>query len=146
MPWLKDRFIMSLKGFENFFLNNFKILFGILFGPHALFVFIEVINSSMSSGRVGERKLCYCFLGWGRRNVFLTWQYFCYFFSNICKKKLLKWLEISLVLVIIWSSIRRLEIDLSDFLFMFMFRQLDHPFNGLPYQCKIFLLSSKHCL
>ena len=29
MPWLKDRFIISLKGFENYFLNNFKILVGI---------------------------------------------------------------------------------------------------------------------
>ena len=63
MPWLKDRFIMSLKGFENFFLNNFKILVGILFGPHALFVFIEVINSSMSSGRIGERKIVLLFSG-----------------------------------------------------------------------------------
>ena len=54
MSCLKDRFIISLKGFENSFLNNFKILVGILFGPLALFVFIELIRSSMSSGRVGE--------------------------------------------------------------------------------------------
>ena len=55
-PWLKDRFIISLKGFENSFLNNFKILVGMLFGPLVLFVFIELIRSSVSSGRVGKRK------------------------------------------------------------------------------------------
>ena len=64
-PWLKDRFIISLKGFENSFLNNFKILVGILFGPLALFVFIELIRSSMSSGRVGERKIVLLF-SWPR--------------------------------------------------------------------------------
>ena len=65
MPWLKDRFIISLKGFENSFLNNFKILVGILFGPLALFVFIELIRSSISSGRVGERKIVLLF-SWPR--------------------------------------------------------------------------------
>ena len=61
MPWLKDRFIISLKGFENSFLNNFKILVGILFGPLALFAFIELFRSSISSGRVGERKIVLLF-------------------------------------------------------------------------------------
>ena len=51
---MKGRLIISLKGFKNSFLNNLKILVGILFGPLALFVFIELIRSSMSSGRVGE--------------------------------------------------------------------------------------------
>ena len=60
---LKGRFIISLKGFENSFLNNFKILVGILFRLHALFVFIELIKSSMSSGRVGERKIASLFSG-----------------------------------------------------------------------------------
>ena len=55
MLWLKDRFVVSLKGFENSFLNNFKILLGILFGLLALLVFIEIIRSSLFSGRVGER-------------------------------------------------------------------------------------------
>ena len=62
-PWLKDRFIISLKGFENSFLNNFKILVGILFGPLALFVFIDFMRSSMSSGRAGERKIVLLFSG-----------------------------------------------------------------------------------
>ena len=53
MPWLKDKFIISIKGFENSFLNNFKIFVGILLGPFALFVFNELIRSSVSSGRVG---------------------------------------------------------------------------------------------
>ena len=56
MPWLKDRSIISLKGFENYFLNNSKILVGIPFEPLALFVFIELIRSSISSVRVGEGK------------------------------------------------------------------------------------------
>ena len=64
MPWLKDRFIRSLKGFENSFLN-FKILVGILFVPLALSVFIELIRSSVSSGRVGERKIVLLF-SWPR--------------------------------------------------------------------------------
>ena len=63
MPWLKDRFIISLKGFENYFLNNFKILVGILFGPLALLVFTELIRSSVSSGGVGERKIVLLFSG-----------------------------------------------------------------------------------
>ena len=62
-PWLKDRFIISLKGFANSFWNNFKILVGILFGPLALFVFINLIRSSMSSGRVEERKIALLFSG-----------------------------------------------------------------------------------
>ena len=62
-PWLKDRFIISLKGFENSFLNNLKILVGILFGPLALFVLIDFIRPSMSSGRVGERKIVLLFSG-----------------------------------------------------------------------------------
>ena len=64
-PWLKDRFIISLKGFENSFLNNFKILVGMLFGPLVLFVFIELIRSSVSSGRVGKRKTVLLF-SWPR--------------------------------------------------------------------------------
>ena len=57
MPCLKDRFIISLKGFENSFLN------GILFGPLALFAFSELIRSSAFSGRVGERKIVLLFSG-----------------------------------------------------------------------------------
>ena len=60
-PWLKDRFIISFKGFENLFLINFKILFGMLFESHALFVFTELNKSSMSSGRFGERKIVLLF-------------------------------------------------------------------------------------
>ena len=56
---MKDIFIISLKGFENYFLNSFKILVGILFGPLASFVFIELIRSSTSSGTVGERKIVF---------------------------------------------------------------------------------------
>ena len=55
VPWLKDRFIISLKGFENSFLNNFKILVGILFGPLVLFVFVDFIRPSMSSGNHFEK-------------------------------------------------------------------------------------------
>ena len=58
-PLLKDIFIISFKGFENSFLNSFKILVGILFGPLALFVFSELVSSSMSSGIVGERKIVF---------------------------------------------------------------------------------------
>ena len=61
MPGLKDKFIISLKDFENLFLNNFKILVRMLFGPLALFVFIDRISSSMSFGRVGERKIVLLF-------------------------------------------------------------------------------------
>ena len=53
-PSLEDVFIKSLKTFENSFLNSFKILVGILFGPLALLVFIERIRSFTSSGTVGE--------------------------------------------------------------------------------------------
>ena len=54
---------------ENSFLNNLKILGGILFGPIALFVFIEFIRSLMPSGRVGERKIVLSF-SWARISVF----------------------------------------------------------------------------
>ena len=63
MPSLKDRFIISLKRFENSFLNNLKILVGILFEPLALFVLIDFIRPSMSSGRVRERKIVLLFSG-----------------------------------------------------------------------------------
>ena len=56
---MKDIFIISLKGFENYFLNRLKILVSILFRPLALFVFIELIRSSTSSGTVGERKIVF---------------------------------------------------------------------------------------
>ena len=57
-------------------MNSLKILVGILFGPLALSVFIELIGSSTSSGTVGERKIVFfCF---DNGSV--------YFFSNTCKK------------------------------------------------------------
>ena len=52
---------MSLKGFENSFLNSLKILVGILFEPLALFVFVELVMSSTSSDTVGERKIGFLF-------------------------------------------------------------------------------------
>ena len=61
--WFKAIFIISLKGFESSFLNSFKILVATLFRPLALFVFIEFIRSSMSSGAVGERKIVLLFPG-----------------------------------------------------------------------------------
>ena len=60
---MKDIFIISLKAFENYFLNSFKMLVGILFGPLALFVFIGVIRPSTSSGTFGERKIVLLFPG-----------------------------------------------------------------------------------
>ena len=56
---MKDIIVISLKGFENYFLNCLKILFGILFGALAWFVLIELIRSSTSSGTVGERKIVF---------------------------------------------------------------------------------------
>ena len=60
---LDKREIISLKGSENSFLNSFKILVGILFGPLALFVFIELIRSCRSSCTVGERKIVFLVSG-----------------------------------------------------------------------------------
>ena len=62
-PGLKDVFIISLKIFENSFLNSLKILVGALFGPLTLLVFIERIRSSTSSGTVGEIKIVFLFSG-----------------------------------------------------------------------------------
>ena len=58
---MKGIFIISFKGFENSFMNSFKVLIGILFGPLALFVFIGLIKSSTSSGIAGERKIVFVF-------------------------------------------------------------------------------------
>ena len=58
-------YLEKIKGFESSFLNDFKILVGILFGSIALFVFIELIKFSMSFGRVGERKIVFLF-SWPR--------------------------------------------------------------------------------
>ena len=89
-PWLKGRFIISLKGFENSFLNNFKILVGILFRLHALFVFTELIKSSMSLVELEKGKLRHCFLGRDRISVLFFFPFdltiLFYFFSNICKR------------------------------------------------------------
>ena len=60
---MKDIFVISLKGFENYFLNRSKILVGILFGVLALFVLIELIRFSSSSGTVGEIKIVFLFSG-----------------------------------------------------------------------------------
>ena len=67
-----------------------------------------------------KKKLCYCFHGQGRISVFFYLTIFLFIFTTILVKKLLKQLQISLAPVIIWLSIRRLEIDLSDFFFMFI--------------------------
>ena len=64
MLWLKDKFI-SCKDFENSFFDNFKILVEIQFGTLALFVFIELISYSVTSGMVQERKIVLLFL-WPR--------------------------------------------------------------------------------
>ena len=64
MLWLKDKFI-SCKDFENSFFDNFKILVEIQFGTLALFVFIELISYSVTSGTVQERKIVLLFL-WPR--------------------------------------------------------------------------------
>ena len=117
MPCLKDRFIISIKGSENYFLNDFKILVVILFGPLALFS--SKLLGLQCPLELEKGKSCYCCLGRDKISIFMTWQYL-FTFSTTLIKKLLKWLEISLVLVIIWSSSRRLEIDLSDFFFKFI--------------------------
>ena len=86
-PLLKDIFIISFKGFKNSFLNSFKILVGILFGPLALFVFSELVSSSMSSGIVGERKIMFFFQDQDMKNEFFYFDSVSvYFFSNTCKK------------------------------------------------------------
>ena len=129
-PWLKDIFIMSLKGFENSFLNSFKILVGILFEPLALFVFVELIRSSMSSGTVGERKIVFLFSGPRyERWVFFALTMFVYFFCNTCIKVIkVLW---NLFGTGYWLSIRRLEIDSSDLFFMFtiLFMACDTSFR-----------------
>ena len=140
-PWLKDIFIISLKGFENSFLNGFKILVGKLFGPLALIVFIKRIRSSTSSGTVKKEKLCFCFQGQDMKDeFFLLWQCF-FFFSAILVKKLLTWLEIYLALVINWLSVRRLEINSSDLFLIFII-----PFMVFHTSFRLFLLSLNYCL
>ena len=69
MPCLKDRFVISLKGFENSFLKNFKILVGILFGPLALFS-LNLLGLQYPLVELEKGKLCYCFHGQGRISVF----------------------------------------------------------------------------
>ena len=54
----------------------------ILLGPLVLFVFIELIRSSMSSGSVGEQVLIYAE---GRDLCIFDLTIFVYFFSNTCK-------------------------------------------------------------
>ena len=140
-PWLKDIFIISLMGFKNSFLNGFKILVGKLFGPLALIVFIKRIRSSTSSGTVKERKTVFLFSGPRyERWVFFPLTMFL-FFSAILVKKLLKWLEIYLALVINWLSVRRLEINSSDLFLMFII-----PFMVFHTTFRLFLLSLKYCL
>ena len=100
-------------------LNGLKILVGILFGPPAVFIFIELIWSSMSFRTVGEINVVYSFQGQNRKNEFFCFNSASvYFFSNTCKK-VIKWLEICLALVINSISTRRLEVDSSDLFFMF---------------------------
>ena len=91
---MKNIFVISLKGFENYFLNCFKILVGILFGALAWFVLIELIRSSTSSGTVGERKIVFLFSGPRKMRVFFALTLFLFILSAILVKQLLKWFEI----------------------------------------------------
>ena len=88
----------------------------------------------MVAGKVWEKKIVLLFSqSWNRisllfnltiflftKRVFLNLTIFLFIFSATLVKDLLKLLEVSLALVIIWSSVRRLEIDSSDFIFMFI--------------------------
>ena len=142
---MKDIFIISLKGFENSFFNSFKILVGILFGPLALFVFIELIRSSMFSGTVGERKIVFVFRAKILKMSFFALTIFLFIFSVILVKKLLKQIEICLVLVINILSIRRLEIDSSDLFFMFimLFMVCQTSFKGFVIVVVVVVVVSK---
>ena len=72
-------------------MNNFKIFFGILFGPLALLVSIELIGSSVSSGRIGERKIVLLFYGQGRISMlFFVFTIFLFIFTATLTKKLLR--------------------------------------------------------
>ena len=78
-----------------------KILVGILFGPLAVFVLIELIGSSMSCDTAGERKILSLFSRprYERRGFFALTM-FLFIVSAIFVKKFLKWLEICLKFVI----------------------------------------------
>ena len=70
----------------HFWIISRYCLVGILFGSLALFVFIELIMSSMSSGRVGERKIVLLFSQPRKVSVcFWLGNIFIYFYSNTCK-------------------------------------------------------------
>ena len=112
----------------------------LVFGPLALFDFIELIRPSTSSGTVGERKIVFIFRTKIWKMRFFTLTMFLFIFSAIFVKKLLKWLEIYLALVINWLSIRRLEIDSSDLFFMFII-----PYMVYHTSFRVFL-SLKYCL
>ena len=76
------------KGFENYFLNNFKILVGILFEPLLLFFFIELIRPSMPSVRIGERKIVLLFSGpkWDKCVLFYLTIFLFIFTATLVKK------------------------------------------------------------
>ena len=90
-PWLKDRFIISLKGFENSFLNNSKILVGILF-DHLLCLFsLTLLSLQYPLVELEKGRLCYCSQGHGRISVFFfDLTMFLFIFSATLVKKLLK--------------------------------------------------------
>ena len=73
---------MSLNGFGNAFLNGMKILFGIVFGPLALFLFNELIWSLVSCNNVGKRKIRLFF----PEELFSLDNAIIYFFSNAWEK------------------------------------------------------------
>ena len=83
-------------------------------------------------------KLCYRFHGQGRISEFFWLDNIFIYFTATLVKKILKQLEISLELAFIWRSIMRLEVDSSDFFFMFII-----PLTVCHTSLRFFLLSSK---
>ena len=119
-PWLKNRL---------YHLNVLKIPFWIISRfwleyhmDHLLCLFsLTLLGLQCPLIELGKGKLCYCFQGQRTISViFLDLTMFLFIFSSTLVKKLLKYLEISLALVTISSSIRRLEIDLWDLFFKFI--------------------------
>ena len=56
IPLLKDTLIISLNGSESSVLNSFNIFVGMLLGPVALLVLMQLIRDSTSAGVAGGKK------------------------------------------------------------------------------------------
>ena len=99
----KDKLIIFVNGFKGNFLNCFKMSVGKLPGPTTLCTFKVLTNASTSLGDIGERKKDFsaCLFEYESK-VLVVFGVSLTCFPAIELQNLLKWLEVTLLSIIVY--------------------------------------------